>query len=49
MVNQKEKGKETQVKRRERGNIKTKHVKSLERMGIRLHVEKNQGTDETKT
>jgi len=35
-------------KRRERGNIKTKHVKSIDRMGIRCQVEKNQQTDETK-
>jgi hypothetical protein len=39
-VNTKEKGKKHKSKRRERGNIKTRHVKSLDRMGIRCQVEK---------
>jgi hypothetical protein len=39
-VNPKEEGKKHKSKRRERGNIKTNHVKSLDRMGIRCQVEK---------
>ena len=35
--------------RKERGSNKTKHLKSLDSTGIRCQVEKNQGTDKTKT
>jgi hypothetical protein len=39
-VNQKEEGGKKQVRKKGRGNIKTKHVKSLDRTGIRCQIEK---------
>jgi len=39
-VNQKEEGKKTQVIKKGKGYHQKKHVKSIDRMGIRCQVEK---------